>query len=104
MRKLAVVGVLVACSSSPKPAPVPAHEEPLPSDPIGGPKELPAPPPATPAHPVATDTYHGIVVEDRYRWLEDNNSAEVKAWADAIDKHTRAKLEAIPDKAQLQAE
>ncbi|HTL37703.1 MAG TPA: alpha/beta fold hydrolase [Kofleriaceae bacterium] len=102
MRKLAVV-LLVACSSSPKPfpdMPPPRPEpQPLPSDPI----KQPPLPTAPPAHPVATDTYHGIVVEDRYRWLEDNTD-EVKAWADAIDKKTRAQLDAIPDKAQLQTE
>src|SRR5881392_1049199 len=103
MRKLGLV-VLVACSGpvgSPAPRPTKAPQ-PLPSDPIG---ERPRPSaPTQPAHPIATDTYHGVVVEDRYRWLEDNNNPEVKAWGDALDKKTRAQLDAAPEAAKLKAE
>ena len=35
--------------------------------------------PATPKRPV-TDTYFGKAVVDNYRWLEDMNSPETKAW------------------------
>jgi prolyl oligopeptidase len=104
MRMLAVVGVLIACGGGgPKPAP-----EPQPRQPRAIPERIADVPVATevrvPKHPIATDTYHGIVVEDRYRWLEDNEAPEVKAWADALDKKSRKQLDAIPDKAQLQAE
>jgi len=35
--------------------------------------------PETPRKPV-TDEYHGIPVEDPYRWLEDTKDPAVKAW------------------------
>ena len=39
-------------------------------------------PPATEKHAV-TDTYHGVSVNDDYRWLEDGDDPRVKAWSDA---------------------
>jgi len=34
------------------------------------------------------DTYFGTKIEDPYRWLEDDNSAETKAWVDEENKVT----------------
>jgi prolyl oligopeptidase len=44
------------------------------------------------------DTYHGERVADPYRWLEDDNSAETKAWVEAQNKVTRSYLDAIPER------
>ncbi len=46
------------------------------------------------------DTYHGTVVEDPYRWLEDDvrKSTEVAAWVEAQNKITEAYLAAIPER------
>lgn len=52
-----------------------------------------------------TDTvheYHGTKVPDPYSWLEDDNSAETKAWVEAQNKVTFAFLEAIPERAAIQ--
>lgn len=42
------------------------------------------------------DDYHGTKVADPYRWLEDDNAAETKAWVEAQNKVTFGYLEKIP--------
>nr|NIR45864.1 S9 family peptidase [Gemmatimonadota bacterium]NIR73832.1 S9 family peptidase [Candidatus Kutchimonas denitrificans]NIS02477.1 S9 family peptidase [Gemmatimonadota bacterium]NIT68345.1 S9 family peptidase [Gemmatimonadota bacterium]NIU51612.1 S9 family peptidase [Gemmatimonadota bacterium] len=44
------------------------------------------------------DIYHGTVVPDPYRWLEDTNSEETAAWVEAQNEVTFAYLEAIPER------
>ena len=44
------------------------------------------------------DVYHGVTVADPYRWLEDDNSPETKAWVEAQNKVTFAYLEKIPQR------
>ncbi|MCB1024425.1 MAG: S9 family peptidase [Acidobacteria bacterium] len=43
-----------------------------------------------------TDDYFGTKVADPYRWLEDNESAEVAKWVEEENKVTSAYLERIP--------
>jgi len=55
------------------------------------------------SYPVAkkvdqVDDYHGTKVADPYRWLEDANSAETKAWVDAENKVTQDWLAQIPQR------
>ncbi len=42
------------------------------------------------------DDYHGVKVPDPYRWLEDQNSPETRAWIKAEDDRTRAVLDGLP--------
>jgi prolyl oligopeptidase len=42
------------------------------------------------------DNYHGTEVADPYRWLEDDNSAETKAWVEAQNYVTFGYLETLP--------
>lgn len=44
------------------------------------------------------DTYHGTRVADPYRWLEDDNGAETKAWVKAQNAVTDRWLEAMPQR------
>lgn len=44
------------------------------------------------------DDYHGTPVADPYRWLEDTDSAETRAWVEAQNKLTFGFLESIPQR------
>ncbi|MCO6511423.1 MAG: S9 family peptidase [Aridibacter famidurans] len=47
------------------------------------------------------DDYHGTKVADPYRWLEDPDAADSRAWIEAQNKVTFAYLEKLPKREQL---
>lgn len=49
------------------------------------------------------DTYFEVPVEDPYRWLEDDRSAQTANWVEEQNKVTFAFLEAIPFRNELKA-
>ncbi len=49
------------------------------------------------------DNYHGTMVADPYRWLEDANSDETKAWVTEQNKVTQAWLAQIPQREAIKA-
>src|SRR5687768_1968980 len=49
------------------------------------------------------EEYFGTKVADPYRWLEDETSAETKAWIEAQNKVTFAYLDRIPYREKLKA-
>jgi prolyl oligopeptidase len=49
-----------------------------------------------------TDNYHGTIVSDPYRWLEDDKSAETADWVKAQNEITNDYLSKIPYRAKLQ--
>ena len=59
--------------------------------------------PPVAAKRVVTDTYHGVTIEDPYRWLEAD-TAEVTAWSDGENRYTRAYLDAIAGRDKLREE
>jgi prolyl oligopeptidase len=64
--------------------------------------ELAAPPPAK-NEPV-TDTYHGVKIQDDYRWLENLRNPETFAWADAQNIRARHYLESLPIYPKIRAD
>ena len=59
-----------------------------------------APAPAI-VHQTATDTYHGVTVEDQYRWLENGADPQVRAWSAQQTARARAYLDALPFRQRL---
>jgi len=47
------------------------------------------------------DDYHGTRVPDPYRWLEDSDSPETRAWIDAENQITESYLSQIPERATI---
>jgi len=61
---------------------------------------------APPSYPAAArgtqvDIYHGVSIADPYRWLEDTDSPETKAWVEAENRITEAFLATIPERAAI---
>ena len=50
-----------------------------------------------------TDDYHGTKIADPYRWLEDDNAPETKAWVTEQNRVTSAFLGSIPRREQIRA-
>lgn len=69
---------------------------------FGGTPAAPAKPPVAKLE-VATNTYHGVKVDDPYQWLE-GDSAAVKAWSDGQDAYARGVLDHLPGLATLTEE
>src|SRR4051812_3782176 len=88
---------LTACTS-------PAPEQPASTSPTAAAKSAakgftyPAPPPVD-----HKDTYHGEAVADPYRWLEETDSAQSKAWVEGENKLTFGYLDQIPERSGIKA-
>ena len=60
-------------------------------------------PPETPVGAVV-ESFHGELVVDPYRWLEDTGSPATREWFEAQDAHARSVLGALPGRAALRGE
>lgn len=54
-------------------------------------------PPETRAEPVR-EVIHGVSIADPYRWLEDQNSPQTRAWIDAQNEYTERLMASRPGK------
>jgi len=50
-----------------------------------------------------TDDYHGVKVEDPYRWLEDDNSLETKSWVELQNKVTNQYFSQISNRDKIKS-
>lgn len=48
-----------------------------------------------------TETIHGATITDPYRWLEDQNSPETRAWINAQNEYSASVLGALPGRNQI---
>ncbi|HEV8435017.1 MAG TPA: prolyl oligopeptidase family serine peptidase [Thermoanaerobaculia bacterium] len=98
MRRIAITLLLVvAFSCAPHTAPpAPAPATPTPVASAAPARFVPAPPP-TEKKPV-TETLNGVTITDPYRWLEDQNSPETRAWIERENAYTDTVLGNRPEK------
>jgi prolyl oligopeptidase len=90
---LAAAALALSCASSQPMADAAASSTPA------GPKSG-APPTKTDN---TVDKYHGVEVKDPYRWLEESDSDDVKAFTDAQNTFARAYLDKLPGRDALKA-
>ncbi|MEE8201464.1 MAG: hypothetical protein V3R29_09885, partial [Candidatus Acidoferrales bacterium] len=62
--------------------------------------DKPAGPPETKRVPV-TEALHGVEVVDPYRWLEDQQAPETRAWIEAQNEYTESLLGQVPGREEL---
>src|SRR5258705_5431792 len=58
-------------------------------------------PPKTKIQPV-TDTLHSVSITDPYRWLENQDSPDTRAWLDAEMAYTTSVLSKLPQRERIQ--
>lgn len=51
----------------------------------------------------STEVFHGVSVTENFRWLEDSDSAETRAWIQAQNARTQAFLARIPQRPAIRA-
>jgi prolyl oligopeptidase len=93
MRRFAVVLPLLlaaSCATQPAPSAPPAQATPAAAPVVRK-------PPVTEARPV-TESVQGVAITDPYRWLEDQNSPETRAWIEKQNAYTDGVIAQLPQK------
>ncbi len=60
-------------------------------------------PPRSMQRPV-TESFHGIMITDPYRWLEDQGSANTRAWIAAQQKYTKSYMASLSGRDEVRAQ
>jgi prolyl oligopeptidase len=63
-------------------------------------QQKPSPPPTR--RDDVQQVLHGVTISDPYRWLEDQNSAETRAWIAEQNKYTHSLLDGLSGRAALE--
>ena len=97
--------LLPACGTGPQPAPRAAPAAPLASAPAPASTTSPLPVVRYPATATVeqVDDYHGVLVADPYRWLEDDDSPQTAAWVAEQNALTESVLARLPQREPLRA-
>jgi prolyl oligopeptidase len=104
--RLLPLALLAACGGA-KPAARPAATPPPSTPTAEAPHQQPQDPvlkPPVAERRVVTDTYHGVTVEDPYRWLENDEDKEVKEWSAGQNRFARFVLDRLPGLDTLRGE
>ncbi len=67
---------------------------------VGGPSQKASPPPTR--RDSTQEVLHGVTIADPYRWLEDQNSPDTRAWINAQNAYTHALLDEWPGRTGLE--
>ena len=62
--------------------------------------QVPKPPPSRVDN--FREVIHGVEIIDPYRWLEEQDSPETRAWIDAQNKYTHSLLDGLPSRPLIQ--
>ena len=71
---------------------------------LAGQDETPLPAPPQTRQDVVADTLHSVVIEDPYRWLEDQESPETRAWIAGQNEYTQSLLGTLPGRERIREE
>ncbi len=61
-----------------------------------------APAPPTTRRGDVQETLHGVTISDPFRWLEDQESPETRAWINQQNEYTHKLLDSLPGREQLE--
>ncbi|MBW2455605.1 MAG: S9 family peptidase, partial [Deltaproteobacteria bacterium] len=85
-----------ACCPGGPPAPPPTTPPPTAAPTAEAPPEVVKPGPPLARREEVSETIHGTVVHDPYRWLEDGKSDETAQWLAQLNGYTRQHLDELP--------
>jgi protease II len=66
---------------------------------VAAPRSMPVPKTRTDS---VSETIHGVTIRDPYRWLEDQQSPETRAWIDAQNAYSQSVLGPLPGRNAIQ--